>query len=478
MVKLTNWCGLGARLRALLIGACCVVVVSGAHGQTDMSTAPDIIALDIEKTEASLWSAANAGDIDTARAALEMAAMSGDPDAQFHLGRHLLNGWVLPQDKRNGLKYLELSATAENTAALVALGEEFLWGLNGPTNPDRAVKYLEAATALGDVSALRIMGEQRVSGDVLDRDVDRGVALLRDSIAAGHVDAAIALGKLHLYGIGVQQDRDEALALFEKAAEAGNGQGLAAYGDALMWSERDFAQAEALLTRAGDLGASEAWVSLAHGAMYGYLGGGRFSRAKFDGYAEKARKAGEKRIAVLEAERNMWGINTRASGPETLAGLRSAADGGNVVAAGFLIELLRDGNNLNVRRRPEDAQTALEAFGGLFSETRREQYAMSIRAAMAREPEDYAPVADMFNARPELHSTWLGTQIAEANPNIAFYILQQKLRAKGDYDGAINGYATPSTLRAAARACRTLDLNGNCADKVLEPEIVGALLIR
>ncbi len=76
---------------------------------------------------------------------------------------------------------------------------------------------------------------------------------MEKAIAAGDVDAHVTQGKLYLHGIGVAQDQGAARALFETAAEAGNGHGLAAYGDTLMWSERDPAQAEANLNRAGEL---------------------------------------------------------------------------------------------------------------------------------------------------------------------------------------------------------------------------------
>lgn len=458
------------RVSLAIMGFCCVIGAGVANAQTETQTPS---ASELAQAEAMLWSTE---DAEEAHAMLESAAMSGDHNAQYHLGVHLLNGWVIAQDKSKGLQLLESSAAAKNSAALATLGQEYLWGINVPADPTRAADYLETASALGDVSAKRTLGEQLVSGDVLQRDVGRGVALLQAAISAGDVKAEIALGKLYLHGIGVVRDQGMALKLFEAAAQAGNGHGLAVYGDALMWSERDPAQAEAILNRAGEMEASEAWVSLAHGAMYGYLGGGRVSRQKFEGYAEKAQAAGEEKIAVLEAERKMWGINMRASGPEAIAGLKSAAEAGNATAAGFLIELLRDGNNLNVRRRPDQARSALTEFGSLFSEKKRDQYAMSIDAALARRLQDYAPMADAFDARPDLLSTWFGTQIAKANLNVAFYILQEKLEADGHYGGPINGYATRSTLRAAARICRELDLNAYCADNILRPDVVGALL--
>ena len=212
--------------------------------------------------------------------------------------------------------------------------------------------------------------------------------------------------------------------------------------------------------------------------MYGYLGGGSVSRAKFGRYAEKARAAGEEEIAVLEATRNMWGINMRADGPETLARLTAAAEDGNVAAARFLIELLRDGNGLNVHRDSAAADAALDRFGALLGETATAQYALTLKAGKARTPAAYAPVAADYGARPDLKSVWFGEEIVKANPNVAFYILQQRFRDAGSYSGPLNGYATRATLRAVYKACRTLDRPERCDDNAMRPDVIGALLAR
>lgn len=461
------------RARLALLGFVCAIAAGVAEAETQAAPMSGL-----RDTEAVLWDSPTDETVAEVRAVLEDAAASGDAQAQFLLGRHLLNGWVMARDKPRGLELLKTAAEAGYAPALTELGTEYLFGLNVDSNPGLATGYLEAAVAKGDLAAQRLLGELLVSGDLLEQDIARGTALLARAIASGDIDAQVALGKLYLYGTGVPKDQIKARALFEAAAEAGNGHGLAAYGDALMWSERNPRQAEAILNRAGDMQAHEAWVSLAHGAMYGYLGGGRVSRAKYQGYADKARAAGEEKIAVLEAERSMWGINRRASGPKALAGLRHAAEDGNAMAAGLLVELLRDGNGLNLRRRPLDAREALADFEPLLSTSKREQYALSIDAALARQPRDYAPVAKAFSARPELHSAWFGTQIAKANLNVAFYVLQEQLASEERYGGAINGYATPATLRAAAGKCRDLKLDAHCGDAVLRPAIVGALLTR
>lgn len=461
------------RLGALAIALTLGLSPSFVAAQTASGT-----ALTPDAAETLLWSGPDAGETALAEQALRSAAQNGDLDAQRILGQHLLYGWVLEQDKAQGLEWLEKAVAAGQPAAASALGQVLLWG--GPVAQDtaRATALLGTAADAGDVTAQRILGEQLVTGATLPQDTARGLDLLERAVDAGDAEAQVTLGKLFFNGTGLEEDKNRARALFEAAAESGNGEGLADYGENLMWSLRAPAQAQAMLERAATLGATRAWVTLAEGAMYGYLGGGSASRAKFDGYAEKARAAGEDRIAVLEAQRKMWGISMRADGPGTLAGLRDAADNGNAAAARYLIELLRDGNDLNIKRDLAAAKEALDSYGALLGDTASAQYALTLRAAQARDPEAYAPVAQSFEDSADLKSDWFGQEIAKANPNVAYYILQKRLRAEGIYDGPLDGYATRDSIRAVYKACRRFETAPICRDGLLKPEILGALLAR
>ncbi len=446
-------------------------------GTAQTETAPAAATpADLKQADTVLWDQPDPAARQQARGVLEKAAGEGNAEAQLILGRHLLNGWVLEPDAAKGIALLSQAAGAGLDAAQLELGQAYLAGTSVAADPAKAQSLLEQAVEQGNTDAMRVLGEQLAGGWKIPRDAERGRALLEQAIAAGDVASNVTLGELMLYGNGVPKDREGALALFETAAEAGNGHGLAIYGENLMWSQRDWARAEAILTRAAELGATEAWVTLAHGAMYGYLGGGRKSRAKFDGFAEKARAAGEDEIAVYEATRNMWGINMRASGPETIARLRADADEGNVAAARFLIELLRDGNRLNLRRRPVEAQEALDTYAGLLGEKAVAQYDISLAAAKAWVPGEWAKVAAAYEARPDLKSVSFGIDMYKANENVAFYILQQRYHDAGLYNGPINGYANWPILRVINVTCRDLDRPERCQDSVMRPDVIGALL--
>jgi len=428
--------------------------------------------------EALLWGSDGTTDPARARSLFETAAAQGNLKAMRILGEQLLGGWVFDQDVDQGVALLEQAAGAGDPVAQRVLGQAFLWGTGVQPDAPKARAFLDQAVAGGDHDAMRVLGEQLIIGGALGADPAAGRGLLRAAIDAGDVTAQVTLGTLLLHGTGLAQDKTGALELFEAAATQGNGEGLLAYGEALMWSLRDPTRAEAYLNRAGDLGANDAWAVLANGAMYGYLGGGNFSRAKFDPYAAKARVAGVDKIEILEAERLMWGINMRASGPQTIAHLTTAAQAGNSAAARFLIELLRDGNGLNLHPSPEDARAALDQFAPLLDAADVARYDLTLAAAKARDIASFARAAEAIAARPELMSAAFGKDIYKASPNVAFYLLQIRLQHDGLYHGALNGFATANTLTAVYQAClQDLD-RALCADSVMRADVIGPLLAR
>ncbi len=387
--------------------------------------------------------------------------------------------WGTPDvqaDPKIGLAMLERAASKGDAVAARMAGELLLWGGPVPADRGRAAELLSQAAEGGDAGAARLLGEQLLGGWVLPQDTARGKALLEAQVETGNRDAALTLGEAYLYGTGVTRNRTKARDLFETAAEGGDATGLWKYGEALMWSQRDPAGAEAMLQRAGAAGVDGAYATLAEGAMYGYLGGGSTSRAKFDGYAKAARAAGNERIEVLDATRRIWGISMRGDGNQAVAQLREAAEAGNKTAARYLVGLLRDGNSYNVRRDPKGAADFLEAHSDLFTPEERENYAMTIRVARHRHDADFAPLAgEIAPARAKMNAAQ-ARDLFKANPRLAVYLIQKDLAKQGLYRGPLDGFAGRGTLRAMERACGKMPGDMACLDGVLAPEIVGAML--
>ena len=433
---------------------------------------------EVTRAEGMIWADSAEAAPEEGRRILEQAADSGDVSAQRVLGAHLVYGWVFEKDIGRGISLLKAAAQTGDPKAQTQLGEVLLFGFAGVYDRAEARRLLETASAAGEPEALRVLGEQLVRGGIFAKDVEKGRQMLEAAVAQKDTAAMVTLGKLYLDADGLGRDRATALALFEQAAAEGDGRGLAAYGSDMMWREIDASAAEKILNRAGELGAVGAYVTLAHGAMYGYLGGGSVSRAKYDGYVDKAHEAKAGKLAVLAAERKLWGIGERANGPDALSVLTTGADAGDAAAAKYLIALLRDGNNLNVRRSATAAQEALERYKSLLSPKEAAQYALTLQAANARQPNAYESVRQTYEAQPELFSEWFGTEMYKANPNIAIYILQTRLKEKGLYGGTANGLAGRSTLSAMYEECIASLRPALCNDSVMRPDVIGALLAK
>lgn len=409
--------------------------------------------------------------------AQEAASEVATPPSMREQAEALLWGFDgVAKDPAAGVAMLEKAADEGDPAAMRSLGNLLLWGGPVPADPARGADLLAKAAAAGDEQAGLILGKQLIGGWVLPRDVDRGEATLQAMADKGDPKAQVTLGEFYLYGTGLPRDWDKARPLFEAAAQKGDGEGIWKYGEMLMWSEKDPAAAEAMLTRAGKMGVPQAWATLAEGAMYGYLGGGTASRAKFDGYAAKARAAGNQRIEVLDAIRQMWGISMRADGPKTIEELTAATNAGNREAAHYLVGLLRDGNGMNIQKDRAAAEAVLKAHPELFSENERWQYALSIETAKRRDPRGIAASAEEVRTRRADLTQAGAEQLYDANPNVVIHVIQQDLRAQGLYRGPLDGIAGKRTLRAMTKACTALGGDFSCKDGVLTPAIVGALL--
>lgn len=458
--------------KSLLISALTLCVSAGVtlplHAQSP----------EVKQAQTLIWGQSAEADPAAGRNLLEKAAQAGDLDASRLLGEHLIYGWVLDKDVGKGLALLSAAANAGDALAKTKLGEVLLTGAAGRYEPQNARALLEAASAQNDPEAMRLMGEQLIFGTHFEQDIPVGLEHMERAVALGHSKAMVSLGTMYLDANGLGRNREKALELFEAAAELGDGNGLAIYGADMMWREIDAEAAEAMLLRAGELGSAKAYASLAQGAMYGYLGGGAVSRSKYAGYAGKAESAEAGELAILEAERKLWGIGSRANGPEAVAILTQAADDGNKQAAKYLITLLRDGNNLNVRRSPSKAQAALSLYSPLLTAREQAQLALTLMAAKARTPSAYAEVYLAFEAQTGLHTEAFGRDVYKANPNVAVYILQAQLKAEGLYQGGLDGYATRRTLAAIYDACSTSLKIELCNDSVMRPDVIGALLVR
>ena len=126
-------------------------------------------------------------DLDSIESGVELrkkAAQLGEPDAQYNLFIHYYNGYHMPVNKTEAIRWLKASAESGHSAGQYELGRNYLDGW----------------------------------GD-LPRDTQKGVSLYMASAQSGYPRAIMALGACYFGGVGVEKNVAIALEWFKKAPE-------------------------------------------------------------------------------------------------------------------------------------------------------------------------------------------------------------------------------------------------------------------
>lgn len=86
---------------------------------------------------------------------LAVAAESGDPTAQFNLGRTYFNGMSVPRDFSLTIKWWSKAASQNDPRAQVNLGSMYTDGIGTQRDYAEALKWFEIAAAKGDKEAIK-----------------------------------------------------------------------------------------------------------------------------------------------------------------------------------------------------------------------------------------------------------------------------------------------------------------------------------
>ena len=158
------------------------------------------------------------GDRDEAVAQLICKAESGDPDAQYLVGRLYRDGPVLIPDGVEARYWFDQSARQGYTPAQYALGKLYLSDDTEVCDPVLGVQWLEYAAHHGSDCAVYRLGKEYLKGEIVERDITKAVEYLTQSAETGNQYAQYALGKLYLDS----QDREQAHYWFTRSAAQGN----------------------------------------------------------------------------------------------------------------------------------------------------------------------------------------------------------------------------------------------------------------
>ena len=87
-------------------------------------------------------------------------ALTGDSDAQMFVGLAFRNGWGIPKDQEEAIKWYKLAAEQGNTAAQFLLGLS-LMGSDNNNEVETGIQWLHKAAANGDSEALQFLDKAK-----------------------------------------------------------------------------------------------------------------------------------------------------------------------------------------------------------------------------------------------------------------------------------------------------------------------------
>ena len=158
------------------------------------------------------------GDRDEAVAQLICKAESGDPDAQYLVGRLYRDGPVLIPDSVEAQYWFDQAAWQGMVAAQYALGQLYLTDDAEVHDTELGIQWLEYAAHHGSDLAAYRLGKEYLNGEIVERDSAKAQEYLTQSAKTGNQFAQYALGKLYLE----RGDKAEAHYWFTQSAARGN----------------------------------------------------------------------------------------------------------------------------------------------------------------------------------------------------------------------------------------------------------------
>lgn len=158
------------------------------------------------------------GDRDEAAAQLMEMAESGDPEAQYLVGKLYQDGPVLIPDSVAARYWFDLSARQGHVAAQYELGKLLPCDDPKVCDPALGIQWLEYAASNGNNYAAYRLGKEYLRGKIVEKDTVKVMDYLAQSAEAGNQYAQYALGKLYLD----RQKQGQAYYWFTQSASQGN----------------------------------------------------------------------------------------------------------------------------------------------------------------------------------------------------------------------------------------------------------------
>jgi TPR repeat protein len=219
---------------------------------------------------------------------LRKAADQGNADAQNALGGAYYRGAGVPKDLAESARWWKKAAEQGNVEAAYDLALAYNKGIGVAKNPAEAARLMRQAAEAGDATSQFLIGAFYREGTAIAQDFTEAARWFRKAADAGNATAQFRLGTAYFLGQGLAKDENEAMRWWFKALEQGdktamaymqsaeNWRAAAEGGDAIaqFWlgccclqgNKPDFAEAEKWIRKAADKGIANAQNAL--GGLY------------------------------------------------------------------------------------------------------------------------------------------------------------------------------------------------------------------
>lgn len=147
----------------------------------------------------------------------KQAADQGNPVGLYHVGEYFL----LKQDYRLAIEYLQKAMASGYTKAFLTLSEMAIQGHGMRKNKKKAFKYTASGAKLGDIEAVNQLARFYLDGIGCSKDIKKAWEYYQLSADKNNPEGMYRLGCLHLESPGGKKNPDKAIHWLDKAALSG-----------------------------------------------------------------------------------------------------------------------------------------------------------------------------------------------------------------------------------------------------------------
>ena len=249
----------------------------------------------------------------------------------------LFNGFGVPKDVAEGIRWQIRAAEAGNTNAMFLLANWYYDGTRVERNEQEALRWFLAAAEKGDLSSMSRLGYSYETGNGATQDFLAARRWYRRAAEKGDSYSMYRLGVLNAAGQGGDKDAAEAFRWYVKAAKAGNVSGMHAVGYAYEEGRgvpHDLGEASVWYRRAADKGSATAMYNLA--CLYRMGKGVQTDFAQALHWFLKAAEAGDRDGMAMAGWMYKKGEGVASNPEEAARWLKKASANGHKLADQWL----------------------------------------------------------------------------------------------------------------------------------------------